>query len=131
MTLQVNNMQGRWFAYVCPEIIEHFSKDEKISRILGRFNQETVLANNLCVPCYKEMDLKSREHKVDLPYVFKIRLLGSDGKGDIRIYAEVVEVLKSGEKLVAFSALNDKSHAKHTIPIRLIKQDSEVNSLNN
>ncbi len=127
--LRVNGLSGRWFACMNPRIIEEIEKIKKGEgiKLLAKFNSDTELINDLCVPCYKEMRVKEAELGVKLPYVFKIRLLGGDGLGNVRIYATIIDQTPDGKKLVAFTAINPNSHAKHTRPIHFDMPDMPEN----
>lgn len=118
-TLRVDGFSGRWFACMSPKVIIELDKlypgeGAKLNKL---FLSSIELANNLCVPCYKEMKIKSKDLGIDLPYVFKIRLLGKGGVANVRIYAKIIDQTADGKKLVVFSAINPNSHNKHTKPI--------------
>ncbi len=119
VTLRVNGYSGRWFACINPQIVEEIEKIKKGEgvKLKARFEAEREVSNDLCVPCYKEMKLKSAELGLKLPYVFKIRLLGCDGIGNVRVYAKVVDQTADGKKLVEFCAINPNSHVKHSRPV--------------
>lgn len=117
-TLCVNGFSGRWFACLCPQLIDALDalypgEGAKLNKL---FLSSIQLANDLCVPCYKEMKIKSKDLGIDLPYVFKIRLLGKGGLGNVRIYSKIIDKTADGKKLVIFSAINPDSHSKHTRP---------------
>ena len=80
-------------------------------------NPKKELGHDFAVPCFKEMELKSKQLGANFCYVFKIRFLSKDGMGDVRIYAEIIEEM-ADKKLVAFTAINPHAHAKHSRPTR-------------
>lgn len=118
VTLRVNNMSGKWFAIINPDLANELPGNEELLKIIQRFQTETELGNDCCVPCAKEMKTKEKELGADLPYLFKIRLMGK-GNGDIRIYARIIDVTEDGKTLVAFTAINPKAHSKDSRPIEV------------
>lgn len=106
VTLNVNGMTQRWYAFLNPELLKLIPQEEEANKLFRKFSEGNVLSGDMCVPCYKEFSGKT--------YVFKIRLLGH-GKGDIRIYAEHVETV-GNKKLVVFTAINTKAHTKGSQP---------------
>jgi hypothetical protein len=118
VTLRVNDMSGKWFACINPGLIKLLSGNKEFAKIANRFEKEIEVGNDCCVPCLKEMKTKGSNTSGELPYLFKIRLLGK-GNGNIRVYAKLIEVTVDNKKLVAFTAINFNSHTKGSRPEEL------------
>lgn len=118
VTLRVNNMSGKWYAIINPDLANELVDNEELQKIMQRFQTEIELGHDYCVPCAKEMRLKEKELGRELPYLFKIRLMGK-GNGDVRIYAKIIDDSVPGKTLVAFTAINFKAHSKDSRPVEI------------
>lgn len=117
--LEVAGRYGNWFGCINPVILDLIEKENVRRTIEEKFTTTTQLPYSEFTACTKEMKTKSTQLKTNLPYLFKIRLMGTE-YGNVRIYAHIIETVHNEQgqdcHLVCFSAINFNAHARHTQP---------------
>ncbi len=132
VSLCVNGLSGRWFACINPRVLDELEAlyPGEGLKLNKKFCEQVSVANDFCVPCFKEMKKKSDEVGVKFLYFFKIRLLGDGGIKNVRIYAKILDETVDGKKLVVFTAINPNSHVKHSRPLEFdMPEEGVINNV--
>lgn len=103
--------QGYWFGYLDEEALQHI--DTNTLQAL-----ENVLKKGAFRAHHEGIKPLTEEERGDSNYEYKIRLLGANGRGDIRAYGYVKDTAVNGKvcKLITFSHVDLRAHKKHKLP---------------
>lgn len=103
--------QGHWFAYLDEDALKDVDQNTLNCA-------KNILKNGLLSNRGQGVKRLTTVERGQSPYEYKIRLLGAQGKGDIRLYGRV-ETTKINNKtynLIIFDHINYHAHKKHELP---------------